>query len=542
MTVIIRSFCIVWLVRAGARLCFVNGKNMSKKIIVADDEKYVLELILEILSEEGFVVKGVSSGEEALELSMHEKFNLMIADASLPGMDGLDAFSAIKEKQPHIVGIVITGGNVIKLAAAAIKRGFGGIVLKPFNPSDLLEAVTNALQNALILEENTRLNALIPLYRLGEKFMSAMSPEKVAEVLVDAVFKQTHAQKISVMLYDRDRRSLRIAAALGFDKDMLNDVLVEPGDRIAGWVFKHKNPLILNGGAESNPEFASFMKSKDIVAAVSLPIKTKDVVFGVVNVSRLKDGPFFKQSSIEMLNIISNQAAMALESIRAAEEKMEKLRIQTLLERYVAPEVANTLMLHYSDLLCLGEIRYLTVLFADIRESTSLVRHLSLETAKSFLNDFYGMVTDLILQARGTLDKFMGDAVLAIFGGPVYIDRSNEVAVSVAMNILARFRDLKKKWRPVNRYFDSVGIGIGISSGKIFLGNVGSEQRLDYTVIGSDVNIAQRLASEAKSGQILVSADVVRHLPDDFAVVTKSSCQPKGVEEPFDVFSVMPNT
>ena len=515
---------------------------MSKKIIVADDEKYVLELILEILSEEGFLVKGVSSGEEAVKLSMHEKFNLMIVDASLPGMDGLETFSAVKEKQPHIVGILITGSNDIRLAAGAIKQGFGGIVLKPFNPSDLVESVTNALRNALVLEENARLNTLIPLYRLGEKFMLAGTPKKVAEALVDAVFQQTHAQKISVMLYDKDEGLLRIAAARGIEQDVVNDAFVEPGDRIAGWVFSHKRPLILNGGPESNPEFASFMKSKDIVAAVSLPMKTKDVVFGVINVSRLKKGPLFKQSSIEMLNIICNQAVMALESIMAAEEKMERLRAQTLLERYVAPEVAKKLMLHYSDLLHLGEIRYLTVLFADIRESTSLVRHISLEIAKSFLNDFYGMVTDIIFQARGTLDKFMGDAVLAIFGAPVYIDKSNEVAVSVAMDILAKFKDLKKKWSPVNRYFDRVGIGIGISSGEIFLGNVGSEQRLDYTVIGSDVNIAQRLASEAKSGQVLVSADVVKHLPDGFAVVTSRPCQPKGVEEPFDVFSVMPNS
>ena len=139
---------------------------------------------------------------------------------------------------------------------------------------------------------------------------------------------------------------------------------------------------------------------------------------------------------------------------------------------------------------------------------------------------------------KGTLDKFMGDAVLAVFGAPNHIKKPHNAAVSASMEMLRRFDRLKKKWASTKNPFGQVGLGIGISSGEMFLGNVGSQRRLDYTVIGADVNIAQRLASEAASGQILITESLKGKLDSRFHVIQEPSRTLKGLEKPIPVFSV----
>jgi adenylate cyclase len=131
------------------------------------------------------------------------------------------------------------------------------------------------------------------------------------------------------------------------------------------------------------------------------------------------------------------------------------------------------------------------------------------------------------------LDKFMGDAVLAIFGAPVPLENPCQAAVTAAEKVLAEFHNLRQIWIEKDPIFEKVGLGIAISRGPMFLGNVGSRQRLDFTVIGTDVNIAQRLAAEALSGQILITDRVYRRLDDQFQVRMGSHRRLRGME--FDV-------
>jgi adenylate cyclase len=258
----------------------------------------------------------------------------------------------------------------------------------------------------------------------------------------------------------------------------------------------------------------------------------------VLNVSRVKNQSLFSQADIEMLSVICSQAVMALENVRIMDEKAEKIRMRTLFEQYVAPEVAEVLISHEENPMEVGEIRDITVLFADIRKFTNLVQHLPLETLRSLLNDFFDLLTDVVFTFKGTLDKFMGDAVLAIFGAPHHLGDPQNAAVSAAAEMLRRFNDLKNEWATKEKHFGQVGLGIGISSGEVFLGNVGSQKRLDYTVIGTDVNIAQRLASGAASGQILITESLKGKLDSRFHVIQEPSRMLKGLEKPIPVFSV----
>jgi len=132
----------------------------------------------------------------------------------------------------------------------------------------------------------------------------------------------------------------------------------------------------------------------------------------------------------------------------------------------------------------------------------------------------------------------MGDAVLGLFGGPIPLDHPEEAAVSAAIDIREGFQTLQKKWIPTDHKFKTVSLGIGISSGELFLGNVGSARRLDFTVIGSDVNLAQRLAYKAKSTQIFVSKKVTEQLGPNFIFNHEPQSLSQRAGNPIPVFSV----
>jgi adenylate cyclase len=176
--------------------------------------------------------------------------------------------------------------------------------------------------------------------------------------------------------------------------------------------------------------------------------------------------------------------------------------------------------------------------FADMRKFTSLVRHVPLEDLRAFLNDFFKLFADVIFRFKGTLDKYLGDAALAVFGAPVSHNDPINAAALASIEIHKRFHDIRKTWSAGNKYFEQAGLGIGISSGEVFLGNVGSEKRLDYTVIGTAVNVAQRLASEAFSSQILVTENVKNALRPEFLVSKESNLLLRGFEKPMPIHSV----
>ncbi|MBN2125067.1 MAG: response regulator [Deltaproteobacteria bacterium] len=509
-----------------------------QRIIVIDDEELIVKLCKRVLSGEGYEVTGVSSGAEALKVLSEEHFHMVITDMLMPGMDGLETFLALREKQPGLLGVMITGHGTIDMAIQAMDRGLSGFVRKPFMPRELAQVVKDAFTKSALSEENTRLKTLIPLYELAERFISSQSMPDIFDGLVEVLAQQTGAQRISTMIYDAEEGVLRIVSAKGIDRDIARKVRIRPGEKIAGRVYKEGRPLIINGGPENNPRIKHLLASKDIAAAISFPFKTRDKILGVLNISKIGRVVPFTESDIEMVSIICRQAVMALENLETMNEKAEKIRVRTLLEQYLAPEVTEMLLSRGQDLLEVGEIRTVAILFADIRNFTPLVRQIPLKTIRSFLNDFFGLFSEVIFKFRGTMDKFMGDAVLALFGAPVPVEEPETASVDSAVLVQKAFNELKEAWRGENEILGEIGLGIGISAGEVFLGNVGSKRRLDYTVIGTDVNIAQRLSSEAASGEILFTERVRRSLGSRFRIIHESSRHLKGMEEAVSVFSM----
>jgi adenylate cyclase len=181
---------------------------------------------------------------------------------------------------------------------------------------------------------------------------------------------------------------------------------------------------------------------------------------------------------------------------RYVTEGREKRRYRSTLMKYVAPTIVEAMMKDRRLAELSNEKRELTVLFSDVRSFTSLSEKLPVDELVKTLNEFLNGMVTVIFANGGTLDKFVGDCVMAFWGAPILQPNHAELAARSALEMQAALERLNQKWRAQGR--PELRIGVGINTGEMILGNIGSEQRMDFTVIGDNVNLASRLESSTK--------------------------------------------
>jgi adenylate cyclase len=222
---------------------------------------------------------------------------------------------------------------------------------------------------------------------------------------------------------------------------------------------------------------------------------------------------------------------------RMARSLREKEMIKRAFTRYVAREVVEEILKNPENMALTGERREVTVLFCDVRGFTPLSERLSPEEVVLLLNDFYNLMIETTFKHDGTLDKFLGDAVMAVFGAPLahpdHSARAIRTAVAMREGIVGlnerRARDGK----------EPIAVGIGVSAGEAVAGTVGTEDRMEYTVIGDSVNLAARLESNAKPGQILISHRTYERVRDLVDARPLGRIRVKGKEEEVEVYEVL---
>ena len=219
----------------------------------------------------------------------------------------------------------------------------------------------------------------------------------------------------------------------------------------------------------------------------------------------------------------------------------QKQRIQQAFGRYVDEHVLTQLLESGDDEKQEGVERTVTVLFVDIRKFTRLSEGLEAKDVVALLNEIFQLISDIILGRGGTIDKFIGDSVMAYFGAPVpHADhslRAVTAAVEIIRAVERRNAQLSNAPSPDPAHA-VVGIGIGIHTGAVVVGNIGSDRRTDFTAIGDAVNVASRLEKLAAPGQILVSEVVQKAVRGAVDLRFEGERQLSGREEPVHVYSV----
>ncbi len=230
----------------------------------------------------------------------------------------------------------------------------------------------------------------------------------------------------------------------------------------------------------------------------------------------------------------------SLTSYKYFSEERRKREIRNAFQHYVSPAVVDELLEDVERLKLGGERKYLTVLFSDIRGFTSMSEKLDAEKLVHFLNGYLTPMTDIVMDYKGTLDKYMGDAIMAFFGAPLPQEDHAVRACKTALDMMAKLREMRIQWKTQGYPF--LDIGIGINSGEVVVGNMGSHSRFDYTIIGDQVNLASRLEGVNKlyGTNIVLSENTYKLIKDHpFVVRELDRITVKGKIEPVTIYELI---
>jgi adenylate cyclase len=262
---------------------------------------------------------------------------------------------------------------------------------------------------------------------------------------------------------------------------------------------------ILTDNAAADERFkGKSIMMQSVRSAMCAPLMGRSgSVLGIIYVDNLTATNSFSDEDLDFLIAFSGIAAVAIENSSLTDRLRREAVVLSNFQRYFAPNLAEEIMGQEGEVQLGGAKRPVVVFFSDIRGFTSMSETMVPDEIARLLTEYFTEMVEIVFKHGGTLDKFMGDAIMALWGAPISHDDDADRAMQAAVEMQQILAELNAKWKDDGR--QQVNIGIGINFGEVFAGNIGSQQRLEYTVIGDAVNVASRLCSKAKGGDILVS-------------------------------------
>jgi adenylate cyclase len=218
-------------------------------------------------------------------------------------------------------------------------------------------------------------------------------------------------------------------------------------------------------------------------------------------------------------------------------DRLEQRRLEVSFARYVSPEVVRQ-VLSSRDATVRTEQREVTILFCDLRDSTGIGEKLSMGELMRLLNNYFELVTAAVFSQGGTINKFIGDGILAVYNAPVDVPKHADAAVQTALEIQSHMSELNKRWG--DWLAARLQVGVGIHSGRVISGNVGSELKLEYTIIGDPVNVASRVEALTKelNARILITAATRAQLDGHYSLKSLGAVPIRGRTEPIELYEV----
>ena len=265
--------------------------------------------------------------------------------------------------------------------------------------------------------------------------------------------------------------------------------------------------LTLDAGLDSRFAASASIVVQGIRSAMAVPLLSEKGVRGVLFLDSRKRAAAFSEKDLQLLTGVAAQASLALERTALTRQIAQEAEARAHLSRFLSPALVEQARLGKLDLQKGGELTLVTILFADIRGFTAISERVGPEETVRMLNDYFELMVDTVFRHGGVLDKFIGDALMAMWGAPLGAADDVDRALACALEMQEQLESLNEARRKED--MPLVTSGIGINSGHAVVGTMGSSKRLEYTAIGDPVNLASRLCGLAGPGEIVVSLEAM---------------------------------
>jgi class 3 adenylate cyclase/putative methionine-R-sulfoxide reductase with GAF domain len=357
--------------------------------------------------------------------------------------------------------------------------------------------------------------------------------QPVFEAVVDAANRICEGDYSA--LYLAEGEVFRVSVFSGGSQEQFEYERSHPHTRdrqtLVGRVALTREPVHI-ADAMADPEYSwEGQRLGGYRSLVGVPVLVDDDLIGVIGVVRRIPEPFTAEQ-ISLLRTFADQAAIAIVNARLIDGVQ---RQRTELSRFVSPQVAELLSSEDGERLLAGHRAYISVLFSDIRGFTAFVETAAPEELFELLREYHAVIGQLLSRHEGTLEHFAGDGVMVFFNDPAPVAEHELQAIQMALALQERFDELATVW---HKRGTELGLGIGIAAGYATLGRIGFEGRYDYGALGPVTNLASRLSTYARPGQVLISPHVFATVENHVDAQAIGEIELKGFVRPVTTYAV----
>ncbi|MCX8065791.1 MAG: FHA domain-containing protein [Candidatus Hydrogenedentes bacterium] len=372
------------------------------------------------------------------------------------------------------------------------------------------------------------------LYKASQIMGSAQPIDSKLEKFLELVIEVVGAERGFILLHEERRNALLVKAVKAIDSSLDAS---SPSMGIAGKSAIDGEPILLND--TSLDSYFSGRESivlKKIKSAMSAPVKMEDRILGSIYVDTIQNVVRFDEEDLELLCSLGSQIAFAVENARLNEKMLEEERKRQSFKRFLPDPIVEKILKEGSSLKLGGERKTVATLFCDIRSFSQIAEKMPPQELIDLLNEHFTAITEIIFAWGGTLDKYIGDEIMALFGTPISTGDDAYSAVCAGLDILKRNDELNYLRNTEDKPI--LQVGIGIEMGEVVAGFVGSPMRMEYTVVGDKVNIAKRLCDIARPGKVVVGEEVWKFLKGRLVGSPVGSFKIKGRDQPIIAYEV----
>jgi adenylate cyclase len=393
------------------------------------------------------------------------------------------------------------------------------------------------------------------LVELGKELSRQLEIDRLLDQVVDLTFKVMSVDRVAILLADPSgelvprRFRSRSASALETGVPPPSSAAPAPAGvpplapppiprSIVKRVVEERLAVrIDNAQADERFAAAGSILAQRVQSALCAPLLGgMGTVLGLIYLDNQGAIHSFSEEDLAFLIAFSSIAAVAIENSQLIARTRREALVLANFQRYFAPDLARQIAAAEGEIRLGGDRREVVVLFSDIRGFTPLAEQMSPDEIAALLTEYFSAMVEIVFAYGGTLDKFIGDAVMALWGAPLGKPDDAQQATRAAIAMQHRLDELNAEWQRQGRR--TIAIGIGLNAGDVFAGNIGSDRRLEYTVLGDAVNIASRLCSQAGPREILLSEALHRRLDPPPPVRELAPLPLKGKSQAVRVYSV----